>query len=417
MQGQKELSMQNKLVKNSIWNSAGMITYFACQGMLTFVIAWLSDDRENVGNLALALNITNLFTAIALYNVRAFQVSDINDEYTDREYIFTRVITCVSSIIICAAFVFIVDFTFMQRMIIICYMVFRANESFIDVLHGIDQKHWKMEYAGISLAIRGILMLTVFVIFVWLIDLLPAIIGMAVVTTLVGILYDIPRTKKLIESTVFSAKKMISLLKRCFPLMIVGAMGIAIPTFARVSIERILGTEAIGAYQIVITPLVVIQICVTMLCTPMMKVMANKLKEKNKTDFVKIFLVLFAVIVGITLVFAVASYFLGEWGLSLIFDESIRPYAYLMPGAAIAGGLIPLLWFFSLVFSTIRDIKGLFFGNLIGLAICFATTGIFINTFGIIGANHVMNLSQGIIVLCLLIRLFWCLKKKRELFE
>jgi len=408
---------QGMIVKNSIWNSIGVLVYFACQWLLTIFVVWLYDDHANVGNLALAMSVTNVFTAVALYNVRVFQVSDIKNEYSDGDYVIARVFTCFAAILLCAVFVFVVDFSPMQRLIIIIYMIFRANESFVDVLHGIDQKKWKMDYIGISLAARGILMLAAFVILGWQFDLLEAIIGMAVITTLVGLLYDIPKTKKLAQLTTRTGEQIISLLKRCFPLMILAVVNILIVSYARILLERIHGEEALGVYAAVTVPAMAIQIATTILFVPILNLISDSLKEKNKMRFVKLFMLTFCTVIGITFAFAVASHFIGEWGLGILYDSTIVPYAYLLPGGAVVVGLISFLVFMNLIFTAVRDIKGLFIGITIGMVVCIATADFFINRFGIIGANHVMIVSQSAAAIFLMVRLFWYLKKKRELFE
>ena len=93
---------EHKLVKNSIWNSIGILVYFACQWIMTIIVVRLTGDFVSSGNLALAMNITNFFATFALYNIRFFQVSDVTGEYKDSEYIMARVVTCVASIFLCA---------------------------------------------------------------------------------------------------------------------------------------------------------------------------------------------------------------------------------------------------------------------------------------------------------------------------
>jgi len=393
------------------------MTYFACQWLITIIVVWLYDDLTSAGYLGLAMNISNFFATVALYNIRIFQVSDIRCEYNDSEYVVTRVLTCAAAILLCAVFVFIVDFTAKQRLIVLCYMVFRVNEAFLEVFHGINQKNWRMDYIGISLAARGIAMLAAFVLLGRLFGLLPSIIGMAIITILIGVLYDIPKTKTLARYTAYAGKQVLSLLKRCFPLMLVILAGTLIVSFSRYSVERIHGTDALGAYSSVSAPTFVIQIAASLLFVPLTNIFAECLKEGNKAKFVKIFALAFAIIAGITLAFVAASLFFGEWGLSILYDgDLIIPYAYLLPGVAIASGLTSLIWYMNLLFSATRDIKGLLAGVLIGVAICLATTDFFLNRYGLIGANNVMIISQGVAVICLTVRLLWFIKNKQGLF-
>jgi len=377
----------------------------------------MSDDLINNGNLALAMNITNFLVIVATYNIRNFQVSDIKDEYNDSEYLITRIITCAGAIMLCAVFVFIIDFSNTQRAIILCYMFFRIGEAFVDVLHGIDQKSWRMDYIGISTVIRGVLMLAAFALLLWKFDLVTAVIGMVAVTFLVIIMFDLQKTKKLTRFTAFAGKKIFSLLKRCFPLMLVLLVVTLIVSYARYSIERMYGDDALGIYAAATNPTLVIQVSASLLFAPLINLFAESIKESNKKKFLKIFMVMLGVVSAITLTFTAASYFFGEWILNILFfREVVTAHAYLMIGASVAAGLTALIWFMNIVFTAVRDIKGVFVCNMIGMIICLATAEILLRSFGLNGANYIMIISQGVVVLFGIIRLSWVLKRKNGLF-
>jgi len=405
---------ETKLVKNTIWNSLGTLTYFACQWLITIVVVWLSDDYVNSGNLGLAMNITNFFATVALYNVRFFQVSDIKGEFNDGEYVMTRVMTCIAAILLCAVFVLIVDFTALQRAIILSYMVFRIIESFIEVLHGIDQKNWRMDYIGISMITRGISMLTAFIILVWFFDLLTAFIGMSIVTLLIGLLYDVRKTKKLLQFSSYAWKQIISLLKRCFPLMLVTLSGAVIISYSRFMIERVFDEELLGIYIPVTAPAILIQVAISMLFPTLSNLFTDCLKRGDKTRFIKIFAGFSAIIVAIALLAAGASVFIGEWGLNFLYNDPVlTSYVSLLPGAMIVVGLTAYLWFLNMVFASIRDIKGVFISNMIGVIVCLATVQLLLVRFELAGANYVMIISQGVAVICMLIRFFRFVKVKK----
>jgi len=409
--------INEKVVKNTMWNSVGMLTYFTCQWLITLFVVWLSDDFTNQGNLTLAMSITNFFYVLAAYNNRSFQVSDINEEFNDSEYVVSRLFTCAASILLCLIFVFVVEFSALQRAIVLCYMLFRAVECFVDVLHGIDQKNWRMDYIGLSMIFRGTVMIASFVLLLWLFDLLTAVIGMAATTLLVAILFDVQKTKKLASYTSYALKKVFLLLKKCLPLMLVLLVSTVIIPFTRIITERILGAEALGIYATASTPTMVIQVFSSLLFTPLISLLAEALKTANKKSFKAMFFVSFAAIIAITLAFTVASHFWGGWVLRILFHrEEIIPYAYLMTGASVVAGLTALVWFLNVVFSAIRDMKGILVCVLIGVIICFAGTDFFLTTYGLNGANYIMIISQGAAVVCAIVRLVWVIKSKPELF-
>jgi len=361
---------------------------------------------------------TNIFGIIAQYNMRVFQVSDIKGDYNDSEYVIARVLTCVASLLLCIIFVFITDFTSFQRIIIICYLFFRLSEAFVDVFHGIDQKNWRMDYVGISLAIRGVLMLAAFIVVLRFFDLLHAVIAMAAITWIIVVFYDVQKTKKLARYSTYAYKKIFSLLKRCFPLMLVTLCAIVIVSFTRYTLDEIYGTELHGIYASVTNPVVVVQVGISVLLAPIANLFATYLKDGNKAKFIKVFILTLAFIIAVTFVFAVLSHFFGGWGLGVLYnnDSKIIPYAFLLPGATAIAGLTASLWFMNVALTALRDIKGLLIGNIIGVIICVALANVLLNNYDLLGANFVMIISMSSALLCLCIRLFWFINKKHDLF-
>ncbi len=77
------------------------------------------------------------------------------------------------------------------------YALYKGIAVVIDIMHAADQKAHRMDYIGISLAAQGILSLCSFtLIFYFSHDLVASILAMAVTTLAVGILYDLPKTKR-----------------------------------------------------------------------------------------------------------------------------------------------------------------------------------------------------------------------------
>jgi O-antigen/teichoic acid export membrane protein len=175
------------------------------------------------------------------------------------------------------------------------------------------------------------------------------------------------------------------------------------------------GDEALGIYAAASNPTVIIQVSASLLFAPLINLFTEALKESNKKKFLKIFMVMLAVISAITGIVTAASYVFGEWILRVLIGESIVAHAYLMIGASVAAGTTALIWLMNIVFTAIRDIKGVFICNVIGLIICLATTNILLGTFGLNGANYVMIISQGVAVILALVRLFWVFGSNKRL--
>jgi len=298
-------------------------------------------------------------------------------------------------------------YSVLQQLIIIGYMMYRASEAFSDLFHGIAQKLWRMDYIGISLILRGILILLAFIILEWLFGLLAAVIGVFFSAFLVCIFYELPNARKLEEfSWEFRWSSIWSLLKICFPLMAVSLINIFMVSYSRYSIEKVYGTELLGIYASVAAPSVIIQAVSIFVFSMFANFFTSCLKEKNKRKFLFIFTMCSAFILGFTLIGFLCAHILGEWGLSLLFGSSIKPYVNLFPSVIISAGMMVFIWYMNMVFSILRDIRSILFGNGIGLIVCLFTMNLLLVKYGLLGANYVLIISEGITVIFLIIRFF-----------
>jgi O-antigen/teichoic acid export membrane protein len=93
------------LKQNMIWNSSGNFLYGISQWLLVVIVTRLGGYAD-AGVLSLAIAIVAVFYTIGLYGMRIFQATDVGFIYRDGDYVSSRVITSLLSILICAAFVF-----------------------------------------------------------------------------------------------------------------------------------------------------------------------------------------------------------------------------------------------------------------------------------------------------------------------
>ena len=355
--------------------------------------------------MALAVTITNVFVHVAIYNIRIYQVSDVKSKFTNNEYIATRVITCVIASLLCIILVVVSNYSMLQKIIILIFMMIRANDAYIDVIHGFFQKSDRLDYIGKSWLFRGIAMLLVFLVMYPILGLIYSAFGMLVATFLVTLFYDIRQGKALVHfSLEFNPRRILFLLNICFPLMLVQLFNIFIISFSRYEIERIQGAEALGAYASVAMPSFIIQLAISLMLTPVVTIFARLIGENNKEQLIKSILYCIITIVGFTLVVLLGSILLGEWGLTFLYGNEIRPYAYLLTGVVIYTGLSALLLLFNIVLVSLRDMKGIFFGNFIGLIICLIISSNFIYRYGLEGANNALIICYLVVVFILAFR-------------
>ena len=73
--------------QNMLWNSAGSMTYLACQWLVTVLVVRLSAGYDDAGLLSLAMSVVGIFGTFANYKMGTYQISDIRRENDLAEYL------------------------------------------------------------------------------------------------------------------------------------------------------------------------------------------------------------------------------------------------------------------------------------------------------------------------------------------
>lgn len=190
----KELSLK----QNLLWNTIGSLIYQGCQWLTTILVVVLSPSYENSGILAFAMATGNIYSALATYNVRTFQISDVKNQFSSENYVGFRLATIGLASLVCFTYSFVVSPDISTSIAIVAFLFFKADESFANVLYGIDQKALRMDYIGVSQTIRGFASLLAFAGTLLLMqNLAVACFAMFVCALAVTLAYDIPRANRL----------------------------------------------------------------------------------------------------------------------------------------------------------------------------------------------------------------------------
>ncbi len=408
-------TQEKTVARNIMWNTVGSLFYLACQWLLSVVVVRFSTDYGDAGVLSLAMSITNIFAIVALFNVRNYQVADSSSLYSTTDYVTHRLITCALALVTCAIFVLISGYDMLTTLSILAYMIIKLVEGFADVLHGSAQKKWRLDIAGKSFIIRGVLLISSFTLsFIWWQNLALSIFIMAISTLIPLIFYDYIAVKRLDSFSIsFNKKRLLSLSRICLPMVGYGLCIYSITPIARYVIELFHGKEVLGYYATVSTVAVLVQAFVNLIFTPLIGIFEQAYEKNDKRAILKLFVKLLILLVGVTLLAVVAIAIAGEFAMVLVFGESIRPYVYLLYPTVVASCLTAFVWLMGMLLVVMRDSITLLIGALLGFilntTLCFAT----IKTTAYFGANLAIILSLALISIIYLVRFLVYLFHKR----
>lgn len=394
----KELSLKQNLV----WNTVGCLMYQGCQWLTTILVVILSTSYENSGILAFAMATGNIFTGLATYNVRTFQISDVRGQFSSENYIAFRIITVVLASVLCSAYSFAVAPSVGTGIAMIAFLLFKADESFSNVLYGIDQKALRMDFIGISQGMRGILSLAAFALSLLATDnLVVAFVAMFVSCAAVTILYDIPHSRKLDAVGVsITRKNCIDLFRICAPSVIAILAYGFVSTIARQWFGIQYGEEALGIYSAVATPCVLVQVMANYLYSPFLVPIARSWNSRNNSELRSQLKKLITGIIGVIVICVALSAAFGAPVIELVYGSSIGDYSWMITPAMIAASLMALDYLLTDLFIVMRKFFLAVLINVVALASCIASANYFMSALYMNGINVVIIVAfaVGIVV-------------------
>lgn len=405
--------MESKSLKsNMLWNSVGSLYYSTCQWLITVLVARLSSGFDAAGILSIAMSVSNIFSQIGLYRIRSYQVSDIHEEYSSREYVGFRLETIAVGFLITIVYA-LISCSLEMLVPILLYLLFRAGDTFVDVLHGVDQQHFRMDYCGKSMLIRGTLFLVSFTIGLAFFNSLNVAISGMVLSTYLAIIYDITKTRGLSDiRPSITLEKSKRLLLTCLPAVIGMSLCSVVVTYARQYLGEACGSSALGIYATVCTPIVIIQACANYVYAPLLGIFAESYDTGRTSDFISLLMKTLFALVVIFAVCAVGFVMVGDQLLGFIFGPTIAANGNLIYAGLLCSMLTALVAFLSDLLISLRDMNGCFIGNLIGCLVSFPATHILVSQFGMNGTSYSISISYIVVSIILLFRLVRLVKPK-----
>lgn len=377
-----------------LWNTVGCLMYQGCLWAITILVVTLS-GYTNSGSLAFAMAIGNIFFPLATYNVRTYQVSDVQSEFTQGNYVAFRLLTISMALLLILIYVFFSTPSLELILATISWLMFKTDEAFCNVYYGIEQKHGHMDFIGISQGIRGICVIVFFSIilaFTQNIDL--AIIAMTAPCICVTFLYDQKKAFHLSEWKISISKaKAIDLLKKCFPSMLTLLCYGAAPSLARQLYESADGTYLLGVYAAIATPTVLVQVAASYLYSPFIEPMSKALHEGNITYMKSVIARITLTIIAICIVSFAASFFWGTELLGLVFGDSIKEFGYVLPFTMLVAAAIASMGFFIEIMTIYRHLYIALIANAIALVISAISSLPCIYYFGMNGLNIALTFA------------------------
>lgn len=409
MSGEQEpLSMK----RNMLWNSAGSFTNLLAQWLITVLVVRIASGYDAAGLYSLAVSVYGIFAPVAQYRMYTYQISDTHHENTVGEYFTLRVITNGIALVACFGYA-LPTCPLSAVPAIMLYGLFKSAALLIDVFHACDQRHYRMDYIGISLAMQGVSSLAIFALAFSLTQNLEITLAlMSLALLVIGLVYDMPRSNGFEKLRLgITWRKTRYLLLKCLPIVI-GALAMAAAVSApRQYLFDAMGEATLGVYASVAAPVAIIQTGASYIYYPLIGYFADYYDRGEKRKLIGLLL---RVTGGIALVGVACAVLLELFGapiLEMFFANNIGQYAYLLVPMIVSAMITAYVWFLNDLLIAVRDFRGNLIGSIVPLVVALACMVPFVQWWGMNGVSFTAIASYLAAAVSMGASFLACLKK------
>lgn len=398
--------------KNVIWNIIGA-TFNAFTSFLFAIIVTRINGLNEAGIFTYAFATACIFYVIAIYAGRTFQVTDISGKYSDTDYIYHRIITCVIMILTIIIFTIIKQYNITKSLVMILLCFYKATEAISELWYAILQKKEYLYKAGISMTIKAIAsIILLFIIDFMTHNLILSCLSIIGANLIVMIFYDLKEIRQIsIIKTNFQINKIKGLFFSGFYTFLITFLGIYLINAPRYAIDDILENELQTIFGIIIMPATFMGLMGQYIIQPLLTDITKYIKERKEQDLKK---VIFLMIVGILVIGAIVliiAYLLEAPILGFIYGVNLIPYQFSIMIIIFGSVMYSLGIVISYILIALRKtfVQAIAYGIVSILATIISY--LLVRRFSIIGASITYMITMLFIAICFLSYLVFYLKK------
>ncbi len=377
----------------------------AIQSVIWLMIITRVLGLTDAGIFTIAYATSNLFLMIGKYGIRNFQVSDIKKSYTWNDYYISRILTVIA--MMAAALIYSLymnlsgNYTIYKAIVVFLMTILKAADAYEDVYYGMYQQNGRLDLAGLAMSIRlggQLIFLSICVLFK--LDLLISLILTNIFSwVLLFILLKKINSKFEFDNISPNKKRIKKIFILCAPLFLSSFVSYYVCNLSKYAIDRIMGEAEQAYYGFISMPVFVVFLFTNFIYQPMLKDISELWVEQKKLLFKKKLLSAVSLIGIISIIVLVGGWFLGVWGLGILYGVNMEKYKYELMVLLIGSVFYAFSAFFSVIITVMRKQKfALYVYVAVLIVFQFATTYL-VKSDGIMGASLSYALSMGIVAL------------------
>ena len=373
--------------KNFIWNMLGSGIYSFISMFLSILVIRIMGEKMG-GVFSIAITISQMMLYIAYFELRTFQVTDVEHRFSFAQYHGAKLLTCLCMMIASVVYVAVKGYGAEKTAIVLLMCVYRMLEGYADLYEGEFQLNDRLYLAGKSMAFRSMISSACFLLALALTHQMILSLCITIVVALIVLwLFDLVIAgsfEKIRPSFEWSEIK--SILIECFPLFIGAFLWVYILSASRIAIDENMPAEYQAYYQTLFMPVSIINLFATFFFRPALTTLAKLYSERKGKEFLRKIVQLLAVIGIFTVLCMAGAYVLGIPVLSLMSGCELGEYRMVLVFLMAAGGMNSASFFLYYILTTMRKPKSVLVGYVSAAVLTALISPFLVRRSGIWGA-------------------------------
>lgn len=356
--------------------------------LLVLVVRLLGEHGPYWGGVfSIALAISQQLITIGLFQMRPFQVSDVDEAFSFSDYFTSRALTVGLMVAAGGAWIVAGGVGHDKAVAILLLLALRAGESFSDVFEGRYQQFGRLDIASKGLFFKTLLPMGLFAVALWFTrDMLAALAWMALLHWLLLIATD----GLLIRSFARldfrgSLRKQRRLLLSCLPLATNAFLFIYLNNLSRYAIDRFLDERRMTEYNALFMPSFLVILLSSFVLRPALTQLAHRCKAGDARGFRRQIYIQLVWVAAFTAPTLLLAYAWGAPALSLLYGIDLTPHRKALCALVAGGALLAVYYIFQSILIILRRPMACLFGILLAAAAGRSFTPFAVRCHGVVG--------------------------------
>ena len=380
------------------WNMMSSSMNSIVSMFLLFVVTRVCGVRD-AGIFSLGFSTAQLMLTIGNYGMRNYQATDLNSKYSMRVYLSSRIVTNVLMMGIVFVFVISEGYFLEKAMVTILLCLLKVTDAVDDVYGGNYQKNGRLDISGKIMTIRILLYVVVFCAGLIITKSIVSACFYAILVSGISLCVLVGSTKELykLEKPCRVDKKVVSLLKECFPLCISAFLQIYMGNAAKYAIDANMSEVSQASYNYLFMPCFVINLFVGFALQPLLVKMSSAWLHQQYRKFLKLCTAIFGVAVSLAIVVIALGRLLGCQILSIVFGVDLLQYKNTLTVLLIGGAFFAFSVIEQIILTVMRKQVYLIWGFGVASITAFIASNPMVIAYGLQGAAWSYTIAAGML--------------------